>query len=178
MDVAARDRFITVRVRTLNGHLVPLTGPARPLPDSLLFLMDFAVKVKIFTVGFHDLRMEMVNGAVGDQDRFWAVTARKEPGWNLPLISARLLRAPLRRPFAGEGAHFRIGFREGGGARPTVLYRQARLTVQESAILNFLNGLTSKAMDDLDTAVEREQHLWTRAVFQALQDDARAALSP
>lgn len=178
MDVTARDRFLTIRVRTLNGRLVPLSGPARPLPDSLLFQMDFAVKVKLFTIGFHDLRMEMVNGGTGDQERFWAVTARREPGWNLPFITARLLRAPLRRPFAGEGAEFRIGFRDGGANRPTVLYRQARLTVQESAILNFLNGLTSKAMDDLDNAVEREQHLWTRAVFHALQEDARAALTP
>jgi len=178
MDVAAKDRFLTIRVRTLNGRLVPLSGPARPLPDSLLFQMDFAVKVKLFTIGFHDLRMEMVNGAVGDQERFWAVTARREPGWNLPFITARLLRAPLRRPFTGEGAHFRIGFRDGEGTRPTVLYRTARLSVQESAILNFLNSLTSKAMDDLDNAVEQEQHRWTRAVFHALQDDARAALGP
>ena len=173
IDLSAKDRFITIRLRTREGALVPLSGPARPMPDSLLLAMDFTVKVKLFTVGFHDLRMELVNGSRGDQERFWAVTARREPGWNLPFITARLLRAPLRRPFAGEGAHFRIGIRAGEAGRPTVLYRQADLTVQESAILNFVNSLTSKAMDDLDTGVEREQHLWTRALFLAMQEDAR-----
>jgi hypothetical protein len=106
------------------------------------------------------------------------MTARKEPSWNLPFITARLLRAPLRRPFAGEGALFRIGVRAGEGTQPTVLYRQARLAVQESAILGFLNSLSSTAMDDLNTSVEREQNAWLREVFLGLRDDARAAIQP
>ena len=177
-DASARDRVLTIRVRTLHGHLVSLTGPARPLPDSALLLMDFAVKVKLFTVGFHDLQMEFVNSTRGDADHSWTLTARREPGWNLPLISARLLRAPLRRPFQGEGLLFRIGVRAGEGSQPTLLYRNARVVVQESAILNYINSLSSTAMDDLNTTVEREQNAWLRELFLALRDDARAAQTP
>lgn len=176
VDVAQRDRYITIRVRTLGGHLVPLAGPARPIPDTLLFLADFKTKVKIFHVGFHDLVMEMVNQSNGDHEHFWTVTAHREPKWDLPLVTARLLRAPLRRPFAGEGALFRIGVRAGDNGGPTVIVRQSHLTVQESGILNFLNSLGNTAMDDFDGAVEREENTWLRELFLALRDDARAAL--
>jgi len=54
---------------------------------------------------------------------------------------------------AGEGARFSIGVRAGEADQPTVLVRQARLTVQESAILRFINSLTS-------TAVESVASLW------------------
>jgi hypothetical protein len=178
LEAVAKDRFLSLRVRTLHGKVVSLTGAARPMPDSLLLMADFTVKVKLFTVGFHDLDMELVNVSRGDQAREWVMTARKEPSWNLPFITARLLRAPLRRPFAGEGALFRIGVRAGEGTQPTVLYRQARLAVQESAILGFLNSLSSTAMDDLNTSVEREQNAWLREVFLGLRDDARAAIQP
>jgi hypothetical protein len=178
LDVAARDRFLTIRLRTQRGHLVPLAGPARPLPDSMLLLADFNVKIKIFHVGFHNLSMELTNAAHDDLERDWTMTAHREPQWDLPLIAARLLRAPLRRPFAGEGALFRIGVRAGEGTAPTVIARQARLTVQESAILNFLNSLGSTAMDDFGHDVEREQNVWLRELFLALRDDARGALTP
>lgn len=178
LDATAKDRVLIIRLRTQNGHLVPLSGPARPLPDSMLMFVDFTAKVKLFHVGFHDLRMELVNMARGDQERAWVVTARREPGWNLPFITARLLKAPLRRPFMDEGALFRIGVRAGDNGQPTVLYRQARLNVQESAILNFLNSLSSAAMEDLNVAVEREQNAWLRELFLAMREDARAALAP
>jgi hypothetical protein len=176
IEVAQHDRFITVRLRTKDGHLVPLAGTARPLPDSLLLFADFKTKVKIFHVGFHDLVMDLVNQSQGDRERSWVVTAHREPKWDLPLVSARLLRAPLRRPFSGEGALFRIGVRAGDDGAPTVIVRQSHLTVQESAILNFLNSLGNTAMDDFDGAVEREENTWLRELFLALRDDARAAL--
>lgn len=178
IDIVSRDRLLTIRLRSQHGRLVSLTGPARPMPDSLQIQMDFTVRVKLFTVGFHDLHMDLLNVARGDQERAWVVTARKEPEWNLPFITARLLRAPLRRPFMGEGALYRLGVRQGVGSEPTVLYRQARLFVQESAILNFLNSLSSAAMTDRNVTVEREQNAWMREVFQAMREDARAAATP
>jgi len=177
VDIAQRDRYLTIRVRTLNGTLVPLSGPARPIPDSLLVVADFRAKVKIFHVGFHDLVMELVNQSRGDRERSWVVTAHREPNWDLPLITARLLRSPLRRPFLGEGALFRIGVRAGEDGGPTVIMRQSHLTVQESGILNFLNSLGNTAMDDFEGAVEREENAWLRELFLALRDDARAALN-
>ena len=173
-----KDRFLTIRLRSHGGHLVPLSGPARPIPDSLVVLADFTVKVKVFTVGFHDLSLDFVNVARGDHEREWAVTGRKEPHWNLPFITARLIRAPLRYPFAGEGALFRMGLRAGEGDQPTVLVRQTRLAVQESAILKFINSLTNTAIDDFGARVEREENQWLRELFLALRDDARAVLSP
>jgi hypothetical protein len=177
LEAWQRDRVIVMRVRTLNGQLVPLSGAARPLPDSLQLHVDFSVKVKIFRVGFHGLVMDFVNGRQRDDERDWTVTARKEPQWDLPLIAARLLRAPLRRPFAGEGSVFRLGVRAGERGAPTVLLRHARLPVQESAILNFLNSLGGTAMDDFGGPVQREQHAWLRELFMALRDDARTAIS-
>lgn len=178
LDAQFRDRFLTIRLRSAGGHLVPLVGPPKPIPDTLVVLADFTVKVKVFTVGFHDLSMLFVNSSRDDRERDWTVTMRKEPSWNLPFITARLIRAPLRYPFSGEGALFRMGLRAGDGEQPTVLVRQSRLAVQESAILKFINSLSTTAMDDFGARVEREESLWLRELFLALRDDARAALAP
>jgi hypothetical protein len=176
LDASQKDRLIIIRVRTQHGRLVPLAGPVRPLPDSLQLYVDFNVKLRIFHVGFHNLVMDFVNEAHGDDQRDWTMTARKEPQWDLPLITARLLRTPLRRPFAGEGSLFRIGVRAGVGGAPTVLLRHSRLPVQESAILNFLNSLGGAALDDFGGPVQREENAWLHELFVALRDDARAAI--
>jgi hypothetical protein len=178
LDIASRDKAITLRVRTLNGHLVPLAGPLRPLADTMVAVVEFTDKVKLFHVGFHDLVLEFINGGHGDTERWWAFSARKEPQWNLPFITARLLRSPLRRPFAGEGALFRIGIRADPADATTVLFRQARLDVQESAILKFINSLTNTAMDDFGARVEKEENQWLRELFVAMRDDARGAIAP
>ncbi len=177
LDAVARDQVLTLRIRTRKGRLVSLGGAAREMPDSLLMTADFAVKVKLFTVGFHNLVMEFANTRQGPRQREWSVAAHREPAWNLPFITARLVRGSLRRPFLGEGASYRIGVRDGEGSRSSVLYRESRLTMQESGILSFVNSLSSKAMDDFGQKVELEQNLWVRELFLALRDDARLALS-
>jgi hypothetical protein len=178
IDVEGHDRSMLVRVRSHDGHLVALSGTLRPMPDTLTITLDLTVKVKMFNVGFHDLSLDFVNSARGDRERDWTFTGRREPYWNLPFFTARLVRAPLRFPFAGEGALFRLGVRAGEGDAPTVIVRQARLAVQESAILKFLNSLSSTAMDDFGVRVEHEENQWMREIFLALRDDARAVLSP
>ena len=177
LEAVARDHFLTIRLRTHAGHLVSIAGPPKPMPDTLVIIADMTAKVKMFNVGFHDLTMDFVNSAHGDRERNWVVTARKEPRWNLPFITARLIRAPLRYPFAGEGALVRLGVRAGEGDQPTVLVRQSRLAVQESAILKFINSLTSTAMDDFGARVEHEENQWLREILVALREDARGALS-
>ena len=176
LDAQYRDRFLTIRLRSQGGHLVPLTGPPKPIPDTLVVLADFTVKVKVFTVGFHDLSMEFVNSTRGDREHDWTLTARKEPSWNLPLVTARLIRAPLRYLFSGEGALFRMGLRAGEADQQTVLVRQTRLAVQESAVLKFINSLSSTAIDDFGARVEKEESQWLRELFLALRDDARSVL--
>ncbi len=176
LEIVARDRFMSVQARVHHGKLVALSGPAHPMPDTLVLTADLALKVKLFTVGFHELQTEFVNGGRGDRERNWTITARREPKWDLPFIAARLMRAPLRRPFAGEGALFRIGVRAGEGDLPSVLVRLARLTVEESAVLRFINSLSNTALDDLEGRVEHEKSQWLRELFLALREDSRAAI--
>jgi hypothetical protein len=178
LEVVLKDQHLAIRLRTQAGHLVPLAGAPKPMPDTLVILADMTVKLKLFHVGFHDLTLDFVNVAHGDKERNWIITGRKEPHWNLPFITARLIRAPLRYPFSGEGALFRLGLRAGDGDQPTVLVRQTRLAVQESAILKFINSLTSTAMDDFGARVEHEENQWLRDTFLALREDARGVLMP
>ena len=174
-EAVARDQVMTVRLRTCNGELVPLSGPIRPLPDTLALLVDFKAKVKHLGVGFHGLRMDLVHVRHDEAENSWVVTAHHEPEWDFPLATARLLRAPLRRPFSGEGSLFRIGVR-GDGTGQTVIVRQVRLFVQESAILRFLNSLSGAAFSEFEDRVDREENAWLREVFAGMRADARAAM--
>ncbi|MDB4881555.1 MAG: hypothetical protein JWL95_321 [Gemmatimonadetes bacterium] len=176
-DGSAKDRLLTLHVRTLRGQMVALSGAARAMPDTLAMLADFKTKIKHFSVGFHALPLELFHLRRGDADNEWVVRARREPEWDFPLAAARLIRSSLRRPFSGEGSLFRVGLRADASA-PTVLVRQSRLFVQESAILRFLNSLGSAAMDDFATKVEREENAWLRELFLAMRDDARVAIGP
>jgi hypothetical protein len=174
-EVSAADRQVTLRLRTCKGELVPLSGPMRPMPDTLALLVDFKARIKHLGVGFHGLRMELVHVRQGAAENSWAVTARREPEWDFPLATARLIRAPLRRPFAGEGSLFRIGVR-GDGTGPTVIVRQIRLFVQESAILRFLNSLSGTAFSEFEDRVDQEENAWLREVFAGMRADVRGAI--
>ena len=77
-----------------------------------------------------------------------------------------MVRTTLRRPFAGEGSLFRIGIR-GDGTQQTVLFREIRLFVQESAILRFLNALSGAALSEFADQVDAEQDAWLREVLIA-----------
>jgi hypothetical protein len=137
--------------------------------------MDFKARVKRLGVGFHDLRMELVHVRHGETENSWVVTARREPQWDFPLAMARLIRAPLRRPFAGDGSLFRVGVRSDGSGQ-TVIVRQVRLTVQESAILRFLNSLSGAAFSEFEDRVDREENAWLRELFAGMRADARAVV--
>jgi hypothetical protein len=161
----------------MEGKLVPLAGAATPMPDTLELLMDFKTSIRHFGVGFHGLRTELVHVRKGEMENGWVITARREPDCDFPLFTARMIRSPLRRPFAGEGSLFRIGFR-GDGTEQTVLFREVRLYVQESTILRFLNSLSGAAFSEFAEQVDAEQNAWLRAVDGAMRDDARAAIAP
>jgi hypothetical protein len=174
-DVAQNERQVTVRLRTRGGEIVPLTGALRAMPDTLELLVDFRARVKHLGVGFHGLRMELVHVRHDASENSWVATARHEPEWDFPLAMASLIRAPLRRPFAGEGSLFRLGVR-GDGTGPTVLVRQIRLYVQESAILRFLNSLSGAAFSEFGDRVDREENAWLREVFSGMRADVRAGI--
>ena len=176
-EATAADRLVMIRLRTMEGRIVPLAGPATPMPDTLELLMNFKTSLKHFGVGFHGLRTELVHVRKGDTENGWVITARHEPDWDFPLFAARMIRTPLRRPFAGEGSLFRIGFR-GDGTEPTVLFREIRLYVQESTILRFLNSLSGAAFSEFAEQVDAEENAWLRELFGAMREDARAAIAP
>lgn len=169
----ARDNRIRVQLRIMDGELVSLAGgtPARAMPDSMQLEMDLFARVKIFTVGVTRLQTDFVRTRSATEHA-WTVTARREPEWHLPLASARLLRAPLARPFKGRGALFQIGVRDENGQ--TLLFRRAEMTVQESAILRFLGSIGATMAGDFSGRVEKEEQEFLHGVFSALWADARA----
>ena len=171
LDVAGRDRMMTVRYRVQHGRLVSLLGTPHPWPDTLHLNADVSLKVRLFTVGFRKLSTDFVIANSG-HDRSWTVVARREPDWDLPLITERLIRSPLRRPFEGEGSMFRVAVRDSaGGGTQTIFTRNGRLDVQESTIMRFLGSLASHMLGDLDKRVEAEEDRFIRDGFRALQAD-------
>jgi hypothetical protein len=172
MDVTGRDRAVTIRYRLEAGRLTSLHGPPRPWPDTLRLLSDVSLKVKLFTVGVHDMASDFVITNRG-RERSWTILSQREPKWDLPFITERLLRAPLRRPFEGQGALLRFAVRDTAGGQ-TILSRHTRLEVQESAIMRFLGGLAAHALGDLDDRVEQEEDRFLRDGFLALGADLRA----
>ncbi|HYC51849.1 MAG TPA: hypothetical protein VEB19_12125, partial [Gemmatimonadaceae bacterium] len=168
-DMSIARGQMVVRVRTAARKLVTLSGPARLMPDSLTLNGDVAVKIGRFTVGFRDYHgdFQIIRTP---HERAWNIVSRQEPQWVLPLITERLLRAPLRRPFSGKGAQFRIGVRDSAGAQ-TILNRRVELEVQESAILRFLARLGAVAISDYAGDAEKEEMAWLRELFSALVTD-------
>jgi len=166
---------IRFRVRALEGSLAPLAAgaPARPLPDSLTLSGALTLKVRHFTVGFRDYHADFTIIRT-PHERAWAIVSREEPHWVLPLVTERLLKTPLRRPFQGSGALFRVGVRDDSTGGQSVLHRRMHLEVQESTILRFVGRLGAIAVGDYSGKAEREQYAFLTEVFTALVADTRA----
>ena len=173
LDCSAANGHIMLRVRTLGGTMIPIIGNGRPLPDSLALFGEFTMKVRHFTMGFHDYHAEFTI-IRGDHERAWSIVTRREPAWVLPLITERLLRTSLRRPFQASGTLFRIGVRDDSAGGQSILHRRMHLEVQESTILRFVGRLGSIAASDYAGRAEREQNAFLREVFTALVADVRA----
>lgn len=173
-EIMGRDHKLAIRYRTRADGIVSYLGPPRPIPDSLRLTSDLTMRVKMFDVGWRNLVTDFTISR-GERSRSWLFVARTEPEWDLPLITARLIRTPLRRPFQGAGASFEIAVIDSAGGQ-TLLARRARLEVKESAILRFLSSLVARIFDDLDAAVEREEAEFVRELMGAFQQDARALL--
>jgi hypothetical protein len=169
-ELDARDGNISLRLRAKRGELVALTGAARPMPDSLEIRMDAFAKFMLFTVGFSDMVGDFTM-LRSEHDRGWMLRFRQEPNWHFPLFAARMLRAPLRRPFEGEGVVLRVGVRDAPGEH-AMLYRRGSVAVRESTILRWLGGLGFTAMSDFMGKAEDEENRFNASVLYALRDDA------
>lgn len=174
VEFAGADNYITLRVRSLNGHFAPLNGPVRPIPNDLQLTSDFTTKILFFTVGFRALigDVTMVNS---DRERGWFMRFTREPDWRLPSAVSVMIHTPLRKPFEGSGATFRLALRDNPGAQSLISRRSSTL-VQESAILRFLGRLGSTAMGDFVGKSEVQENRFSAEVFNALRLDIRGLL--
>ena len=174
IELSGAKNFMTFRVRSINGRFAPFSGPLRPIPNELVITSDFVTKIMIFHVGFRRL--------VGDvtilksaHERGWFIQFTKEPEWRLPPTVGYLIKTPLRRPFQGAGAMFRLALADSPGQQ-SIIGRRTSATVQESAILRFLNRLSGTAMGDFVGKAEIEENRFSAEVFNALRLDSRALI--
>jgi hypothetical protein len=174
VEISGDDNYMTIRLRSLNGHFAPLNGPARPIPNDLQLTSDFTTKILFFTVGYHGLVGD-VSVIDSDHDRGWLLKFTREPDWKLPAAVSFMIHTPLKRPFRGGGAMFRLVLHENPG-NPTIIARRSLTVVQESAILRFLGRLGAEAMGDFVGNSETEENRFSAEVFYALRNDIRALL--
>lgn len=175
-DWTKRDSSIVLRFRVKGGSLAPIGASPRRLGATTRLTADASAKVGPFRVGVRGLELVAVRSTTAGA---MAITLHflEEPEWQLPPLVARLLRAPLRRPFEGNGALIRYGVRtdvaESGKASSTV-WRDIDVTVRESAILRFFGRLGGTALGDFRDGAEREaERLWGETL-RGMAHDAEA----
>ena len=173
-EARGANRKLSIQYRVRADGIVSTLGPPRLMPDSLRLISDLNIPVKLFDVGWRNLTTDFIIGRT-ERSRSWLFIARTEPQWDLPLVTARLIRSPLRRPFQGSGSTFEVAVIDSAGGQ-TILARRARLEVKESAIMRFLSSLVSRVFDDLDVAVEQEEADFVRELMGAFQQDSRAIM--
>ena len=174
-DWTKRDSSIVLRFRVKGGSLAPIAAPPRRLGATARLTADASAKVGPFRVGVRGLEIETVRSS---DSRSMAMTFhfRDEPEWQLPPLVARLLRAPLRRPFEGEGALMRYGVRTGireSSDSASTVWRDIDATVRESAILRFFGRLGGTALGDFRAGAEQEaDRLWGETL-RGMAEDVR-----
>ena len=174
LDVTSRDGYITLNLRSRNGHFVPFDGAPRPIPDTLVMNVDLTAKIKVFTIGVEHLTGEWVN-LHSEHERGWAVRFTREPGWVLPPVVGYLIKSPLRRPFEGDGTSFRLTVRDQPGSQ-TLMSRRGTTTVRESAILRFIGKLGGGAMGEFVSGAEEDENKFNATVFSAMKADVDAGI--
>lgn len=174
IEFAGADNFLTLKLRSIDGHFAPLSGPIRPIPDNLILDSEFTTKILIFHVGFRKL-IGNVSVIEGEHEKGWFIRFTKEPDWKLPPTVGYLIKSPLRRPFKGPGAMFRLALLDAPG-RQSIIGRRTSATVQESAILRFLNRLSGTAMGDFVGKAETEENKFSAEAFWAMRADAHALI--
>ena len=176
-EARARDDRLTLQLRVRDGALAPLDGAPRRMPDVLHADVDFTAKALLFRVGVKRLRADVTldrgPGGAGFVARF-----RREPEWVLPPLVERMIRSPLRRPFAGDGARFSYTVRDGGDGRGTITTREYGITVHESAIVRWFGRLGNAALSDFRKGAEREADIFIGQLWSAVRADLLELLPP
>jgi hypothetical protein len=175
LDASGAENVFSIAYRVKGGELLALTGPARPMPDSLLIAVDFSAKFMIFRVGVSSLVGDF-RFLASDDERGWLVRFRREPEWHFPLAVNHLIRTSLRHPFKGDGIMVRVAVKDRPGTQ-SLLMREADVAVQESAIVRWIGGLGNSAMSDFAGRAEIEENRYVFEVLSALRGDFVAVLS-
>lgn len=175
VEMAGGRGLLRIRLRTKDGILQPLRGPVRAgRADSLRLRMDVATRIRPFTVGAKEIVADLV--AVREpRERGWMLRWRHEPEWDFPLAVDHLMRDALRRPFTGEGTWMRVVARETPEGQ-TLIVRDFRMEVQESAIVRWLNRLGSSAMSEVTSRVEYQKDRFFAEALRAIGEDLAAQL--
>lgn len=160
---------LTLDLMLNDGKLAPLVGPPRPMPERMRTRVDAVTRVRIFGVGFSGLRGDVLIRRT-PREKSFTVFFTQEPNWNFPLLVEHFIRAPLRRPFAGEGAELSLSVRRSGSS--TSIVRDYRVAVEESAIVRWIGGLGSTALGDFRQRAEEQAEQFIGEVFTALRQDA------
>ena len=169
IDASGRDGRLTMRLRSRDHKLVALGGVPSPMPDSLKLTIDVSMKYKLFRVGVSNLVADLTIER-SEHRRAWLMRFQKEPGWHLPLAVDKLIKVPLRRPFAGQGAELSLGVRDDRGPM-TISDRHARFAVNEGAIVRWLGRLGASAFGEFSGRTELEENLFVYETFEALRKD-------
>ena len=164
------DRVLRIRLRTRDGVMQPLAGAA-PVPsaDSLRLRVDVSTKGKLFAVGARNLLVDLVPVATATE-RGWTIHYRREPDWNFPFAIEHLMRDALRRPFSGEGTSMRIVARREPNGQ-TLIARDFRMEVEESAIVRWISSLGNSAMSEVTARVEQQKDRFVADALAALGAD-------
>lgn len=173
IEASSEHGVLRLRLRARDGRLLPLGGGTRAMPDTLQLHANAHTRVMLFDVGFDRLVGDVVLRR-GAHERGIEMRFAREPEWQLPPVMGHLVSAPLRRPFADSGASLVVVLRDGAPGGQSLLVRDSRLVVRESAIVRWLGSLGGAAMGDYAGQTEREQNRFVAELFNALQADLRA----
>lgn len=174
IELWGANNFMNLRLRTLNGHFIPLNSAPRQIPRDLQMESDFTTKILIFHVGFTKMISD-VTLIDSEHERGWFLRFTKEPDWQLPPTIGFFIRTPLRRPFQGQGSIFRLAILDSPG-KQSIIGRRTSAVVQESTVLRFLNRLSGTAMGDFVGKAELEENRFSAEAFNAMRLDARSLL--
>ena len=172
LEAAVEQNRLTVHLRSRDGALVPLEGAPRAMPDSVRATVDFLTHVLFFDVGLSRMTGDLTFER-SVHERALVVRFRDEPTWHFPLAARQLIRAPLRRPFVGDGIWMRLGLRDTPGGQ-SELHRETHLAVKESAVLRWLGALGTVVMSDFSGDSEIEENRFLAEALAALQADVLA----
>ncbi len=174
LELSASNGHASLRFRVHDGSLAPLNAPPRRIPDTFHLRTDVLAKLSIFTVGVRALQGD-VTLSRAPREKSYTVRYHQEPDWKLPPLVATFLRSPLRRPFDGEGIVLRYAIRDSVGSE-TLLIRDYRIAVRESAIVRWLGGAGNSQLSEFRKGAETEEERFIGEVARALQADASAML--